>query len=288
MDPFLLAAEAWWWVVPVAAGAGAGAYGMLTTKKRRARRLELDAARHEEGLARRELAQSSLQVKSAKAEVLAAKAQYGATSPAFAQARRALNNARDMHRSASLALRAARGHVKASSIRYHTMARDAVMPIDELIARHDALTARWMVYETDAATALSYPQMLDAQHPATLAFLRAQRGAQELRGRASQGDVTPEVYLAYRNAVRDAEVAFETAEADARGEVRERYSGLGWSSMTPIADWIPRAADAIEHAARVVGEVRDMAPQRKPAGRSGDRSQNPPSGTGTPRGDAAG
>ena len=55
VEPVLLFVESWWWIAPVAAGAGAAGYAGLTTNRRRARRLELDAARHEERRAYREL-----------------------------------------------------------------------------------------------------------------------------------------------------------------------------------------------------------------------------------------
>jgi hypothetical protein len=54
VEPFLLILEGWWWVAPAAAGAGTAAYAGLTMKSRRARRLELDAARHEEATAYRD------------------------------------------------------------------------------------------------------------------------------------------------------------------------------------------------------------------------------------------
>jgi hypothetical protein len=263
VDPILLFAESWWWVAPVAAGAGATAYGALTTKRRRARRLELDAARHEDRLAYRALHDARAQTRVAKADVLTAKAQQRQAPAAMLDARRALAAARDSERAAALTLRASRSRLKVIYARYRTTPRSAPLPIEQLVARHDAVTARWLEYETDAALALSFPQMLDSQHPSTLAFLRAQRDAQTLRGAAVEKNIAPETYLAYRNAVQEAETKFAAAEADARGEVRESVAGLSWTNLTPLTEWLPRAADAIGNAARVVAEVREAVPPRR-------------------------
>jgi hypothetical protein len=138
-----------------------------------------------------------------------------------------------------------RAHIP-EQVQYRTRTSGDPLPIDVLVARQDAVTARWLSYETDPAKALSFPQMLDSQHPATLAFLRAQRQAQELRPDASRERVTPSTYLAYRDAVVAAEDAFETAESDALGVARENVSGLSWGSV-PISlpSWVPRAADLL-------------------------------------------
>ena len=255
--------QSWWWIAPAAAGAGAAGYSAMTTNRRRARRLELDAARHEERRAYRALQEARADARAAKGEMLAAKAAPGVTLSALADARRRYALARDAERSSSLKLRASRDRLRATDLRYRSAPRDAPLPITALVARHDAVTARWLAYETDAATALSFPQMLDPQHPTTLAFLRAQRDAQTLRAAATQTRVSPEAYLAYRNAVQEAETTFLIAEADARGEVREGVAGLGWVPLGPLAEWLPRAADVLSEAARVVAEVREAVPTRR-------------------------
>lgn len=235
----------------------------MTTNRRRARRLELDAARHEERLAYRELQAAKAEVSAAKGALLAMKASPYASLPALVEARRRFARAREAERSSSLALRASRSWLRATDLRYHSTPRDAPLPVAALVARHDAITARWLAYETDATTALSFPQMLDPQHPATLAFLRAQRDAQTLRAAATQARVSPVTYLAYRDAVREAESTFVIAEADARGEVRESVPGPSWVALTPLTEWLPRAADVLTEAARVIAEVRDVVPTRR-------------------------
>jgi hypothetical protein len=246
VDPLLLVVETWWWAAPVVAGAGAAGYRAVTTNRRRARRLELDAARHEERLALRTLLVARADSRAAKGDVLATKARRDVPASVLAEARRRAAAAKDREWSASLNLRAARSRIRAAQVQYRTRTSGDPLPIEVLVARQDAVTARWLSYETDPAKALSFPQMLDSQHPATLAFLRAQRTAQELRPDASRERITPATYLAYRDAVIAAEDAFETAEGDALGVARESVSGLSWGSV-PISlpSWVPRAADML-------------------------------------------
>lgn len=246
MEAFLLFVESWWWAAPVAAGAGAAGYRAMTTNRRRARRLELDAARYEERIAFRALLAARADARAAKGDVLAMKARRDAPASMMAEARRRAAATRDREWSASLHLRAARSRIKAAEAQYRARAADAPLPVEALVARQDAVTARWLSYETDPAKALSYPQMVDAQHPATLAFLRAQRDAQELRATVTTDRVTPETYLAYRDAVVAAEAAFEAAEDDALGVARESVSGLSWGPVTiPLPAWLPQAADLL-------------------------------------------
>ncbi len=169
-----------------------------------------------------------------------------ACPPLLPDARHRFSVAKDREWSASLNLRAARSRLKAAQVQYQLRTTDAPLPMAALVARQDAVTARWLAYETDPAKALSYPQMLDAQHPATLAFLRAQRDAQELRPTSANDRVTPETYVAYRNAVTAAETAFEAAERDALGVAREGVAGLNWGPVSiSIPAWLPRAADLL-------------------------------------------
>ena len=229
MDTVLLVLESWWWIAPAAAGVGAVGYGALTTNRRRARRLELDAARHEELTAYRSLQAARAQLRAAQADVLSEKAQRGMPwlPGPMSEAKRALQQAKYDEKRASLQLRAARSRVKAMRARYATAGRDAPLPIEQLTARLDAVTGRWLSYETDAAMALAFPQMLESQHPLTLAFLKAQREAQWLRPASARDKVTPERYLAYRDAVQAAEAAFTAAERDAQRAARANLPGAG-------------------------------------------------------------
>ncbi|WP_137845923.1 hypothetical protein [Microbacterium sp. 2FI] len=246
MEPFLLILETWWWTVPAAVAAGAGAYAGLTTRSRRARRLELDAARHEHALAYRALISSRARVSEAQANVLAARAQSGA--PAFGtavlgtaamnDARARMQEAKRAEKAAALGLRAARARVKAASVQYHGTRASDPLPIATLFAAHNAVTARWLAYETDPAKALAFPQMLDSRHPATVAFLRAQRAAQDARPASERDRIPPEQYVRYREAVRALEVAFDEAEWQAGAAERPAPARIG---MIPLPGWwMPR------------------------------------------------
>lgn len=215
MEPILLFVESWWWVAPVAAGAGAAAYGGLTTTSRRARRLELDAARHEEARAHRALVAARADVRTAEADVHSARVRSGFAAAATFEAKRALQAAKTAEKSAQLALRASRARVRASLAQYRARSGRDPLPIEKLMAQHDAVNARWLAYETDAAKALAYPQLGDARHPATRAFFEAQREAQRLRPASARGRISPEQFAQYRSAVQALEAAFDDAERDA-------------------------------------------------------------------------
>lgn len=229
--------EGWWWIVPAAAGAGTAAYLALTTRTRRARRLELDAARREVAHAHRALIAARAQVRAAQAQVLTARAQYGQVAGAGAAfaAKRELQAAKRDEKSASLALRAGRSRVRAASALRHAAAAGDPLPIERLFAAHDAVTARWLEYETDAAKALAFPRMLDARHPATFAFLQAQREAQQLRPASARERISPQQFLDYRTAVHDLETAF--GEAERQAGVAVARPTLPLTGVWPIPGW---------------------------------------------------
>lgn len=276
MDPLLLI-ESWWWALPVAAGVGAAGYRAVTTNSRRARRLELDAARLEERFAIQRLLAARADARAAKGEVLAARARRDAPRSVLTEAQRRSAESRDLEWSASLNLRAARSRVSAARMQYHARAAEAPLPIDVLVARHDAVTARWLEYETDPAKALSFPQMLDAQHPMTLAFLRAQRDAQQLRPTVARDRVTPAAFLAYRDAVAAEEAAFVAAERDALGLPPTSATGFSWGSMTvAIPSWLPRAAEVLRTVADVASTLPAPAAPRTTEPPTGSRAAWPP------------
>ncbi|WP_404430297.1 hypothetical protein LG299_11415 [Microbacterium lacus] len=232
MEPVLIFLGAWWWVAPAVAGAGAVGYSAMTSGRRRARRLELDAARHEQRTAYLALQTARIDSRDARANVLTAKARRDpGASFALAEARRMLHATKQAERGAALRLRAQRDRVRAALFRYRATGRDAPLPLEQVLARHDAVTARWLEYETDAAKALSFPQMLDSKHPSTYAFLRAQRDAQQLRPTSSLARLTPEAYSTYRDAVAQMEAAFNVAEADATNATRQSVAGLSWREV---------------------------------------------------------
>ncbi|MBD3941192.1 hypothetical protein IF188_05700 [Microbacterium sp. NEAU-LLC] len=239
----------WAWVVPAVAGAGAATYVGLTTRGRRARRLELDAARHEESQAYRELVAAKARVRVAQADVMTAKAR--AATPQAAEARRELQLARQDERSASLALRASRSRVKAGYSQYRAGSPGDPLPIERLWAEHDAANARWLSYETDVDKALKYSQVTDSRHPATVVFLRAQREA--LTARPTLRDrVSPQQYLEYRRAVRALQAALVEAE---------RAAGVPGAAPPSAAQAAAATTAAtISAAASMIADLADRLP----------------------------
>ncbi len=100
--------------------------------------------------------------------------------------------------------------------------RSVEQAVKQVQKTHEAIDARWLSYELDAAKLIDYPTMTDVREPLTVAFLRAKREADALRPlRASAS--TAEELAAYRSAVTSYDVAFQVAETEAR---RVRASGF--------------------------------------------------------------
>ncbi|WP_461475672.1 hypothetical protein [Microbacterium sp. HJ5] len=262
MEPLILLVQGWWWAAPAAAGVGAASYMGLTTGRRRARRLELDAARHEESQAYRALVAAKAQVRVAQADVLAARSRAGGA--ASAGAKRALQSARDDEKTASYALRASRARVKASYAQYRAGSAAEPLPIERLYAAHDAVNARWLAYETDIDKALAFPQVTDPRHPATVAFLRAQREAQFARPTAGRR-IAPADFVRYRDAVAALDASLVEAERQAG------VPGTPRAPQTGVAGVLGSVADMIDAAIPVIEGIRSavVLPQRwttKPPG----------------------
>lgn len=218
MGPLFEVLALWWWTGPAAVGIGAVGYAGLTTGRRRSRRLALDAARVEEQAAVRAVISAQADTRTARAELAAAQAQRGRgvfDTPAMAEARRRLQHAKAAQRSAALALRARREHVRAERARISAISSADDLPLIRLVREHDAVMGRWLEYETDVESALVFPQMTDPRHPDTAAFLTAMQEAQHLRPPAGATRMAPADFLAYRDAVHRLTVAFTAAETSA-------------------------------------------------------------------------
>ena len=263
MEPLLEFLAVWWWTAPTAVGLGAVGYTGLTTGRRRARRLALDAARHEEGTAARMLMAARARTRSAQAQALTAQAQRSSPSPgvpSVSEARRELQRARQEQKSAALELKASRTRVRAERARLHVATGDA-LPLAQLVREHDAVLSRWIEYETDVETALAFPQMTDARHPSTAAFLHAQRDAQWLRPAAPTARMSPADFVAYRNAVRDLERAFTAAEDDAlRASARRGVASGPPTRVTAPRTARPRTDPGVPEAARERPILPEAAP----------------------------
>ncbi|MDQ1129923.1 hypothetical protein [Microbacterium sp. SORGH_AS_0888] len=226
MGPLFEVLAFWWWTAPAAAGLGAVGYAGLTTGRRRSRRLALDAARVEEQAAVRDVLTARADTRTARAALAAAQAERGRgvfDTPAMAEARRRLQQAKAAQRRAVLALRAQREHVRAERARIAAIASPDDLPLVRLVREHDAVMGHWLEYETDVESALVFPQMTDPRHPTTAAFLTAMQEAQHLRPPSGATRMPAADFVAYRAAVGRLQAAFATAEESAlRASTRPR------------------------------------------------------------------
>ncbi len=253
----------WWWVAP--AGAGAGTLGWLGVRRRSpvGRRLELDAAQHDLRRAEHAVVRSRALLKVARAEHLRAQAEQTASrlaAGAVLESKRRVQDAERAVKAAVADLRARRASVQAARA---TMPASRApleeMPLARLRSEHDALTTRWIAYETDAAKAIDYPGMSDPSSPALQAFLREQQVAMELRPASTDARMAPADFAAYRDAVRRATQAFDTAERVAHraaGELprpsgdRTDWSALAQELLDTAQGAITRSAEAWQRAER--------------------------------------
>lgn len=127
-------------------------------------------------------------------------------------ARRALVEAKQRQRSAALALRAARGEVRAERARLGATSSIEDLPLVRLVRQHDEIAARWLEYETDLELSIAVPQLSDPHWPDTAAFLDTMQQAQWLRPPDGAIRMDPVAFTAYRAAVSDMAAAFERAE----------------------------------------------------------------------------
>ncbi|KAA9089337.1 efflux RND transporter periplasmic adaptor subunit [Microbacterium radiodurans] len=264
MDPILALVAEWWWIAP--AGAGAGTLGWIGLRRRgpNQRRLELDAARLDVRTAAEEVTRSRAQVKVARAELLRAQAEKSASrapAGAVAEARRRVQQAERHARAAVADLRARRAGVNAARA---TMpgSRAAVerLPLARLMAEHDALTARWMEYETDPLKAIGFPAMTDARWPPMDLFLREHQQASWLRPPSRDARISAADYSAYRDAVRRATHAFDAAERSARSEARGGVPGGARPEAIEAdrADWGEVAQDLLDNAQRAIARSTEL------------------------------
>ncbi|GAA1467090.1 hypothetical protein [Microbacterium thalassium] len=280
MDPWLELLGAWWWVGPTAIGLGAVGYGVISAPRRRARRLELDAARQEVGTAYNALIAARAHEREAKARLQAAQTQPGVVVPGLpsvAQARGELQAAKAEHRTATLTLRAKRSGVKSARAHLHAATGETELPVARLLRRHDSVTARWMEYETDVAKRIAFPQMSDARHPLTGTFLTMQQQALELRPESARTRMTPEQFLRYRDAVAAVETSFAAAEQDAWREARASGAVPPAPERDQVAPWATVAQQVVSLSAEAIAQAAEAAADAL-ANRS--RAASAPSGSG--------
>ncbi|WP_413318714.1 hypothetical protein AA0Z99_01275 [Agrococcus sp. 1P02AA] len=266
MEPVLLLLAEWWWVAP--AGASAGTVGVLGARRLgpAGRRLELDAAKQDVRDARRVLAGARAGLQRVRAELARDRADEAGPA-AIAEAKRRVRHAERAVKAAVAEVAARRAAVAAARAALPAMRAPAeAMPLAQLRDAHDAVTRRWLAYETEPASALDAPAMHDTASPRLQEFLRAQRDALELRPSDGRARMRPSEFAAYRDAVARATRAFDAAEraaTDARGALP--------GGRDPRAGWAALADDLIESAQSAV--VRSIEAwqrtERDRRGRSG-------------------
>lgn len=247
----MLAAE-WWWIAPSAIGAGAvTVVGMRHRSSSTGRRLAFDAARSDLAEAQHQAGERRRAVKLARAEharLVAERTAARAPSAEVASARRTLHQAERDAKAADAEVRARRVRLKVARAEIPTASKRERFPVARLNRAHDAITARWMDYETDPAKLIAYPAMSDGKDPATAAFLSASRQASEARP-AVGTRITTEEFAAYRDAVAHLERTFDVAEhsAKARAEGRDPNAAPAWQESAQQV--FSRSAEALDKAA---------------------------------------
>ncbi|WP_035720024.1 hypothetical protein [Gordonia shandongensis] len=94
-------------------------------------------------------------------------------------------------------------------------------------AEHRAADDRWFAYETDLATVIDYPMLIDMREPLTAEFHRARTRAELLRptdDELSADAAAADAVAAYRDAVHEYRAALEVAEAEARRRRRGDFA----------------------------------------------------------------
>lgn len=96
-----------------------------------------------------------------------------------------------------------------------------------VITEHRDVDGRWFAYETDLATLLDYPMMIDLREPLTVGFHTARRHAELLCPEPPEeliGD--PEALREYRDAVHAYAASFDVAEREARRRRRGDFDAI--------------------------------------------------------------
>lgn len=238
---------------------------MTPMPKAAARRLGLNAAVHELESAKVDHARARAQLRVAQADLLRVEAERAASHApdgAVATARRRVQSARTELKATGIAVRARRAAVGAARATLPAGHADrADYPLGRLMAEHDALTSRWMQYETDPAKLIAYPAMSDSRSPLLAAFLDAERQARWLRPASVDARMKPAEFAAYRTAVRHAEDAFEAAERDALIQAGHRPPPQ-WTAKAE--SWFEHAQDAITATQRTIEWSIKNFPRRDP------------------------
>ncbi|WP_415678664.1 hypothetical protein [Tsukamurella hominis] len=128
--------------------------------------------------------------------------------------------------------------------------------LERAVAAHDGVDTRWFGYETDLATILDFPMMVDMREPLTVDFHKAKRRADLLRpdspDEASASDVEQ-----YRDAVHAYAATFDVAEQEAKRRRRGDFSPLEQERLAKAQRLLAVALDG-----SATGPERQQAYQR--------------------------
>lgn len=124
------------------------------------------------------------------------------------------------------------------------------------VGEHDAVDTRWFGYETDLATILDFPMMVDMREPLTVDFHKAKRRADLLRPEGPDGPPPAEVEQ-YRDAVHAYAAAFDVAEQEAKRRRRGDFSPLEQERLAKAQRLLAVALDGA-----ATGPERQQAYQR--------------------------
>lgn len=240
----------------------------LTLRQERVRnfrRLEVDAARRELREAQAAAARAKGVVRISRAELgrLEAERTAGrATGAEVTAARAHAQTAQREAKAAAAAVRARRAQLSAArAMLPHAASDPTKQPLARLMAEHDAVTARWIPYETDPAKLIAFPAMSDARVPSTAAFLAEQSRAQAARPESATTRIGLTQYTEYRDAVHGLERAFAVAEAEAWRLAGADGSLTADAGASPSASetWTATAQQAIARSASALTRAAEVA-----------------------------
>jgi hypothetical protein len=136
-------------------------------------------------------------------------------------------------------------------------ARVTQSEIDRTLARHEAVTKRWLDYELDVAKLIDFPLMTDMREPLTFDFHRAKRDVDALRPDDAAELTDPGRLAEYRDAVRRFEAAFDLAEQEARRRRTSDFTITEQQALVRAKKFIALADDpAATHAERQSAYLR--------------------------------
>lgn len=263
-----------WWIAPTVVGVGAiGVVGARMQRKSHARTVEHAAAKNDLRLAREQVVHSRAAARVARAEltrVQAEKSAGRAPAASVSAAREAMVTSQREAKSAIATARVARAQVAAARLRIPSTANDpALLPLGRLMADHDAVTARWLEYETDPAKLIAFPAMSDGRNPLMTTFVSARAQAQWLRPEAATTRVSVAEFTAYRNAVNDLKKSFLAAEQAAwrqsRGEAPSSQTStegapFGFDPSTlNLPPWAATATDMVAKSTEFIVRASEKA-----------------------------